>query len=252
MRKNLQQDQRGVGHLLLIILAVVVVAGVGVAGWKTATKNKTTTKGSSNVSNSQKAATTSGSSADSNCLAAYHDATLCKFAENSTSFDKTAYTATITSVQSGASETLTLASDGKGNTKLTGSENGQEFSAVTLDGAEYIQTNGAGDWIEYPTGSTTPVSNPTSNMNIGVGSSGIAYKSLGTVACGNLTCYKYQVTDSATPSVTQYALFDTSSYKLRVWQYSDGSGNSATMDITYDAVNITKPSPVESLSSLSE
>jgi outer membrane lipoprotein-sorting protein len=85
-------------------------------------------------------------------------------------------------------------------------------------------------------------------MNIGVGSAGVSFKYIGTEACGSLTCYKYQVTDSTTPSATQYVWFDNSSYKLRQWQYSDGSGNTTDMTVTYATVNITKPSPVEDLS----
>lgn len=78
--------------------------------------------------------------------------------------------------------------------------------------------------------------------------SGITYKALGTVACGSLTCYKYQVTDSTTPTATQYAWFDNKNYELRQWQYTD-SGDTDDITISYGAVNITKPSPVQSVSS---
>jgi outer membrane lipoprotein-sorting protein len=181
-------------------------------------------------------------------LAIYHDSRICNFAAFSTSFNKTAYTAALTIAQNGATNTATLKSDGKGNTELTTSSNGETLNAITLDNIEYIQNNGSGPWIEYNTGTTAPTTNPTSSMNIGVGNSGITFKYIDTESCGSLTCYKYKVTDASTPSATQYVWFDNSSYKLRQWQYTDGSGNTTNMTVTYNAVNITKPSPVESLS----
>ncbi len=246
MYKRLQRDERGVGHLLIIVVAVVVIAGVGLVGWKVASKHKASSTGNNSTSSSS--TTAASATADSSCLSTYHDANLCKFAANSSSLDKTAYTATITATQNGTTSTMTLENDGKGNTELMGSGSGETFNSITLNGVTYLQSNGTGPWIEYPTGSSAPTTDPTSNMNIAVGSSGITYKSLGTVSCGSLTCYKYEVTDSSTPTATQYAWFDTGSYKLRQWQYTDGSSNTTNMTISYGSVNITTPSPVESLS----
>jgi cytoskeletal protein RodZ len=246
--KQHKQDERGITHLLVIVIVVIVVAAIAAVGWKVANKAKPTTPTSSTSASSSTASTTASSTSDSSCLAAYHDSNLCKFAANSNTFDKTAYTAKITDVQSGTTSTMTLESDGKGNTDLTGTSGGSTINSITLNGTTYIQNNGSGPWIEYPSGASSPASNPTSNMNIGVGSAGITFKAVGTQACGSLTCYKYQIIDSAMPSATQYALFDNSSYKLREWQYSDSNGDSTTMTVSYQAVNITAPSPVESLS----
>jgi hypothetical protein len=247
MYKELKKDERGIAHLLYIVVAIVVVVVVAGVGWKVSdSKTKTSPSGSSTSSSSS-----SKTASDASCLATYNDATLCKFAANSNAFNKTAYTAKLTATQSGVTSTMTLENDGKGNTDLTGSGGGSVIDAITLNGNSYIQNDGSGPWIEYPSGTSTPSTNPTSNMDIGVGSIGITFKNLGTQACGSLTCYKYQVFDSATPSVTQYALFDSSSYRLREWQYTDGA-NSTTMTVSYGAVNITAPSPVESLSQATE
>ena len=143
---------------------------------------------------------------------------------------------------------MTLSSDGKGNTSLVATSNGQTLSSISLNGSTYIQTGAGATWIEYPVGSAgnpSESSNPASSMNIGVGSNGITYKAEGTASCGSLTCYKYEVLDSAQPGATQYAWFDTSSYKLREWQESDSTEGTVTMLVTYQAVNITAPSPVE-------
>ena len=242
MSKKTQHDERGVAQILLVVFAVVVIAAVAFAGWKVADNKKSPASSSSSNNSSSK----SNPTVSSGCVATYHDNTLCKFEASSTSFDKTAYTATLKVDQQGTNSTMTLASDGKGNTKLSTTSGGQTLNSITLDGNTYIQTGGSGPWIEYPSGASAPTSNPTSNMNITVGSAGISFKALGTASCGNLTCYKYQVTDTASPSTTQYVWFDNSNYNLREWQDTDGSGNTTDMTISYQPVNITKPSPVQS------
>ena len=96
MTKKIGWDERGIAHVLLMFLGVVVIAGVAFAGYKVANKktdNSTNTSTSSNSSSSS--STGSSTSVEATCLAAYHDANLCHFASNSSSFDKTAYTATL-------------------------------------------------------------------------------------------------------------------------------------------------------------
>ena len=243
MYKKLQDDERGVGHLLMIIVAVLVLAAIGVVGWKVAS-NKSSNP-SSNLSSADKAVS---KAKQSSCMTAYHDSKLCSFAAFSTSFNKTAYTATLKATQQGdTGSTFTIKSDGKGNTELVSTGSGQQIDAITLNGTSYIQSNGTGSWIAYPSGTSTPTLDPTTGMDIGVGSSGLAYKYLGKEACGSLTCYKYQVASSLTPGTTQYVWFDNNSYKLREWSYTDESGNLTDMVVNYSSVNITMPSPVESL-----
>jgi predicted negative regulator of RcsB-dependent stress response len=107
MYRKLQKDERGLTHLLYVVLIIVIVAVVGLVGWRVASNNKAKPATSSSAaSSSSTTATTSASG--SSCLATYHDATLCKFAANSNSFDKTAYTATLAITQSGTSSTMTL------------------------------------------------------------------------------------------------------------------------------------------------
>ena len=248
MFKKIQQDNKGIGHLLYIILVLVVVAIIGVAGWYVFGKNKTPTNSNSSNTGSSSSSSTTSNGASSSCLSTYHDANLCHFSEFSNDFAKTAYTAKITETASSTTSTMTLKSDGKGNTDLTGSSGGSTINSIMLDGTTYIQNNGSGPWIEYPSGTSAPSTSPTSNMNIGVGSSGVSFKYINTQACGSLTCFKYQVTDAASPGATQYVLFDNSNYELREWQYTDSSGTT-DMTVSYGTVNITKPSPVESFSS---
>jgi hypothetical protein len=244
MLKKINQDNSGFGHILYVGLVVLVLVIIGLVGWKIIGKNKTpsNSNGNSNTSTSS-----SSNGVSSSCLSTYHDNNLCHFSDSSNNFSKTSYTATITEVQNGATSTMTLENDGKGNTKLTGTSNGSTINSISLNGKTYIQNNGSGPWIEYSTGSNASTTDPTSNMNIGVGSSGITFKYLGTQSCSGLTCFKYSVADSVSPGATQYVLFDNSSYKLREWQYTDSSGSSTTMTVSYGTVNITTPSPVQAL-----
>lgn len=234
-------NERGIAMVLELVLVVLVLAVAGYTVYAIHQHNASKTTAKSSTSTTAASAT-----ADSSCLSTYHDANLCHFAANSTTLAKEAYTATITVVQSGQTSTMTLKSDGKGDTALSGTSNGSSINTIELAGATYLQSGS--EWIEYPSGTSAPTTNPTSSMNIGVGASGISYKALGTVACGSLTCFKYQVTDSSTPGTTQYAWFDNKSYLLRQWQESDGSGNSTDMTLSYQAVTISAPSPVVNFS----
>ncbi len=242
-RLNKQQD--GIGHILMIVLILVVLGAIGFAGYTVANshKPKATTSTTITSSKSEQAAATTG------CQAIYHDANLCKAATHA-SLDHVSYTATLTSndPQNGAS-TMTLKSDGKGNTELNGTSNGAEFNSIELGGASYVQT--AGVWYEYPAASNSSsksdtTSDPASNMNLVLGA-GITYKPLGTEACGSLTCFKYGITDKATPGVTQLAWFDNKQYLLREWKYTDAQNATTDMVISYQSVSIAKPSPVQQI-----
>jgi outer membrane lipoprotein-sorting protein len=84
-------------------------------------------------------------------------------------------------------------------------------------------------------------------MNIGVGSAGITYKEIDTEACGSLTCFKYQISDSASPGTTQFAWFDNQSYLLRQWKYTDNAGNSTDMTISYEPISISAPAQYQTI-----
>jgi len=238
-------DQRGVA---LVVEVVLVAAVLAVAGF--AVYHVHAAKSSKTASNSTKTATASTSSTasagvDASCLASYHDTNLCHFASNSTNLSKQAYTANITETENGQTSTISLKNDGKGNTELSGTSGGVALDSIELAGATYLK-NGS-TWIKYPSGSSaTTTSDPTSNMNIGVDAAGISYKKVDTEACGSLTCFKYQISETASPNVTQFAWFDNSSYLLREWKYSDGT-SSSDMVISYQPVTIQTPSPVQTL-----
>lgn len=232
-----QFDERGVALILEVVLIAIVLAAVGFAGYRVYSSKKAKTSTTSGSTNATKAA------AETSCLSAYHDNDLCKFASDSTSLEKQAYQATVNETQAGQSSTITLKNDGNGNTELSGTGNGATFNSIELSGVTYVETSGT--WYKYPSGQSAPTTDPTSTMDIGVGSAGITYKKLGTEACGSLTCFKYQVSGTVTGGGTQYVWFDNKDYKLREWSATDASGNTTDMKVTYQAINITAPSPVQ-------
>jgi outer membrane lipoprotein-sorting protein len=96
------------------------------------------------------------------------------------------------------------------------------------------------------------VPNPVGNFELKFNNStgnGITAIKDGTAACGKLTCYKYQIVNSAKPAVTQYVWFDNKNYLLREYTYSNSStGTSADMTFVYGAVTVAAPSPVQTVS----
>ncbi len=239
--KKIANSERGIAHLLLLLVIIVVVGVVGVVGWTVSKKSKAT------PSTGDTANATTKSNVNATCIASYHDANLCHFAANSTSLDKISYTANLTLTDpQGSASTMTLKSDGKGNNSLDGTGNGQTISSVQFDGVTYVKAGDTG-WIKYPAGTpaTSAPANPTSDMNIGVGTAGITFKFLDKEPCGKLNCFKYEVSDSALTTSTQYVWFDDSSYQLREWKSTNSTTGTTDMTLAYQAVIITAPSPVQ-------
>lgn len=247
---KLKNHEKGVGSVFIIAI-VVVLAVAGVVTWQLTKKSSPKTPSSTNSTNT---ANTSGS-VSSSCLKAYNDNALCAFAEHA-NISNQEYVATGTATNStGSKSTYTVKNDGKGNTEVTYSSNGQQLSSINLDGATYIQTGTSSSWLEYSgtsLGAATAAPNPTSGFKLDFTTStpaGVSVTKEGTTSCGSLTCYKYKVIDSSTPTATEYVYFDTSSYLLRQWTSNDtSSGISVDLTFSYPSVTITKPSPVQQIS----
>lgn len=256
MGHNHQSDQRGIAQVLLVVIIVVVVAAIGYVGWKvTSNKNKGSTSNSSAPAAGNKQV---ASAAETTCLASYHDKDLCKFvaAEAAAPFEKTPLKLTMSGTSGGSSGTWTMEQDGQGNDSLMMSGGGQTLNTITLGGQTYMQTTAGGPWVTYgaagnSSSSSTSQSSPDSSLTDFVKSmSTTKYTKLGKEACGGLTCFKYQVTDSTMPNSTQYVWFDTSRHLMRQYYEADSStGDKMTMVISYQKVTISKPSPVQDMSS---
>lgn len=242
---RLSTNQKGIAQLYVIIAVVVVLIGGGIVAWQATKKSTPNTP----TSAAAKASNVSDSAA---CLKAYNDSALCAFA-NHTNITSQQYVAIGTATSAtGTSSTFTVSNDGKGDSEVTYGSNGQEISSITLAGTTYVQEGTGTTWLAYSSTSqagVTVVPNPTSGFNLNFNSStpaGVTVTKEGTSACGSLTCYGYKVVDAATPTTTAYVYFDTHDYLLRHWTSSDTStGEAVNLTFSYHSVNITKPSPVQ-------
>jgi hypothetical protein len=242
-------NERGVGHVLMVILVVVVIAIIAGVGYEVMHKKNSIPTTSATTAQTKAQAT----AAQSSCLSTYHDSDLCKFvaAEAASPFEKTSSILTLNGTSSGQTTSGTISQDGKGNNSLSLTSNGTTINTVALDGHNYAQASAGGPWIDYGTTASSTTTTPDTSLTSFLGTlSTTTYKKLANEACGNLTCFKYQIVDKTNPSATQYVWFDNQQYLLRKYFESGLSGSdSLTMTIAYQSVNIAKPSPVQSLTS---
>ena len=235
------KNQRGLAHIALAAIIVVIATAIGVAAWRISASNKTSTGGNKPVTNK---------AVQSACLKEINDANLCKFAANFTL--NTPYKAVATVTGSSSDGTMTILTDGKGNTSLSSNAGGQQLDSITLDNSTYIKDASSGTWMKYTSSASTDSSNPANNLKISTSDltngGTISYKALGKEACGSLTCFKYQQIDKSNTTATQYVWFDDQNYQLQRFSYSDPTTGTTDMTFTYQAVNITAPSPVTNAS----
>lgn len=246
MTKQFGTDERGIAHVLMFVLVIVVVAAVGFVGWEVM-NHKQPAKTKTPLDAQTTGTKPSSSDAYAVCQTHYHDSSLCHFvsAETVQPLDKTAYKATLTSTQNGSNSSLVYEQDGKGDNALTTGDGaaGSALNSETVNGVLYVQ-NGS-EWIKYPTSADQPpTQDPASDLSFMSALASTKFTKVGSEACGNLTCLKYSFTDSSAPGTTNYVWFDTHDYLLREWNSTDKSGNTADMKLSYQAITIKVPSPV--------
>jgi len=242
MRK-IQKDQSGVAHLLMVVLLVVVIAVIGFAGYEVTKKNKTTTK-SNTVSN------TTVASQQSACQQQLNDETLCKFDTNMSKLNTTSYSFVMTASDGTNTSVTTMKSDGKGNLEGSIKTQGFNYDIITVPKYTFVK-NDDGSWTRYPADSSEapPADDPLKDFKLSENNDyteggKLSYKKMGQEACGNLTCYKYEVTDKTDPSapMVDTVWFDTKNYQLRRMSYKDPL-TAATVDMTITFENVTVTAP---------
>lgn len=234
-------NQRGIALPLVIIVVIVVLAGAAGAFWFITSKDKNADKVTQlnpNVSASEAQASLDA------CLKAGGDNDLCTFAASYNGLDG-AYSAEAQH----ESGNMKISYDGKGNSMVE-SPTG---SIINLNGASYVKSGKI--WIKYPAApnnESLPVDIDSVNDTLDIdentpeGSLKDTFKKLGNEACGNLDCFKYQLTTTAdTGSTDSFIWFDTKEYKLRKMEYTDAEGKVFSMTFNYGDVTITEPSPVQ-------
>lgn len=245
---RLSKQEGGIGQVFIISLIVVIAAVTGVIIWRI-TKSDNDSKKNTNIS-----VPANYSSETNQCMRLLNNSLFCSFAKN-TDISKQQYIATGTVTSSSGSSSYTIQNDGQGNTQVTYIANGNQVSAISLDGSTFIQTGASATWLEYSGNNlgSAAVTNPVSNFNLNFSSyipAGVTVDSQGTAACGSLTCNKYKVNVASNPTATQYVYFDTSDYLLRQWTCSNLTSNtSVNLNFSYEPVTITRPTPVQQISS---
>lgn len=238
MKQFISKDQRGVGHLGLI-LAVVVVLAIGGVGYFVYNKNK---NGGTN------AADAALQDALKNAKCDYDDKDLCKFF---TSYKAQKYfTVNSVSESDGQKTTMSLKSEGtdKSYLKLGGDT---PYEVITIGQTTYTKAADGTWWKQTTKNDTaTDLKNEASVDLEEPGSTETAkttYKKIGKEACGGLTCFKYQEIDPNDTGTTSYLWFDDEDYQLRRTQTTSSDGSKSDSTYSYNKVNISEPSPVKEL-----
>lgn len=236
---KLKLNQRGLGAPLIILL-LVAVAAVGGAGYYVFQKQKSDTKLSQTPEQKQ---------AEDKCNSLLDDEDLCKLAST---YDMNGQmkTTIVSTSPDGQTGTMVMESDGQGNSRFTTTSGGKVVGGfVYFNNTTYTQSPVDGSWTKYA-GGDEQNNNPLSDFDSAFDfeenkpeAERTQYKKIGKEACGEHSCFKYQVIDPATPNTELFIWFDDHEYKLRRMTFKDGE-QSGTMEFSYEAVTITEPSPV--------
>lgn len=237
MKTSLLKDQRGLGHVVVIALTLLVVGVIGFVGYRVTQKDKVNESASISDNSNPILA---------NCMKVYKDNVLCQFAVNNADLDKVAYTAEDTSTDSmGQVTKFTVKNDGKGSISVSSTSGNTTLNSVNIGKTAYVQQNGS-PWVKYTTNAPAPT-NPTGSLKLDFSTSNtpkdkqVKYKKVGSEKCGNDTCIKYQVTDPLTPGTTFIWVNDDTYQLMRLTnKTSDGSND---FNLTYGPVTIIAPSP---------
>ena len=236
--KHFSTDQRGIGHVLAILVLVVIVGLAGV-GWLVIQKNKN--KATTNT------AAPALAEAVKNAKCGYDDKDLCKFFTSWKA--QKYYTLTSINESDGQKSTTVMKADGKKySMKVTG---GTPYETITIDDALYTKAADGTWWkqiipkadADKYTDAGTKLEEPTAAQAT---ADTTAYKKLGKEKCGSFTCFKYQVIDPTDTGLTSYMWFDDDQYQLRRMQNTSAS---VTYDATYSygKVSVSAPSPSKNL-----
>lgn len=246
---SLRKDIRGALSPILIVVVVIVIAGIGFAGYK--------------VMNNKKSNDTASNTAlpaevkeqiDEECMKQYNDKDLCKFMSN---WEASAeYKATFASVGADGTKSLTKIEASGDNTSSVMLEGDKETGAfITLNKTSYMKDYEKGVWYKLPAAQAPAASetNPVSELKIDEqentteeAKNTTTYKKIGKEACGNKSCFKYQVIDTAdTETIESFVWFGDDDYKLARWTTKSKDGSSSDSTFSYEKVTISEPSPVE-------
>lgn len=223
--------------IILIIAIVIVLAGGVFAYGKFVKKANSITE----ILNPTKY--------NPNCK--YNDPDLCKFINNWKDVKNLAMN-TVTTDKGGKKSTWILKMSGDTTSQMISSSEGKEdYNVITIGDTSYTKDYTDNKWFKYTYKKDQSSELVTEESKIQFDDKAdnvedkTTYKKIGTEACGDLTCFKYQVVDPAMVDLTEYIYFDNKEYTLRKTrdEGKDGSVSESTLD--YSKVTISEPSPIK-------
>jgi uncharacterized protein (UPF0333 family) len=233
-------NQKGIASVLVIVIAAVVVVAGG-AGYYVYTKQKD--------KNSSSTSSEIAEVVEAVCKTVDEDT--CKFM--SSWKENGYYTIAATTTEGGETTTMTMQIQDDNFHIITGDD--AQYEAIKIGDTTYIKDFSDNAWWKQTISSDTEDSASTSYESTDLAfdepsedipeAQRTVYKKIGKEACGDLTCFKYQVIDPTDTTTTNYIWFDDKDYQLRRMQTTsaDGSVYDATFD--YTAFTITEPSPTK-------
>lgn len=242
---GIRNDQRGIAHIG-IILVVLILAVAGGAYYFVSKANK-----EKNDSPPQSAASKEVQDA---CNKAYDDKDFCRFV-SSWKFGGE-MKMTWTTPEDGS--VSIIETDGSGNTRMTTTQDGSEsYAAITIGKTTYIKNPDQNNWMKYETPDTDSADDVVGDFESELDFDSEITKDTTKItkqakeACGNLTCFKYVITDTNAPGEETTVWFDDKDYLLRRMATKNSDGES-TMTVEYEVADITAPSPVVDMPSFNE
>lgn len=235
--KRVGHNQSGIAHVVIVLLVVAVLGGIGAAGYIVMTKNK--------KASPEAALNTAVAKAAKEECKKLDDKDLCKFFSSWELSKKYR----MSSTDPGGSKSVFELDGDKSRITMTGGE--YSMDVITIDKTTYTK---AGD-VWYKQTIKTPDQDVAKDYkqdfaepeeSTETTEDKTTYKSLGKEACGNLTCFKYEVVDPAHADEKQFIWFDTKDYQLRKSRSETKDGVSE-QTYEYTNVKISVPSPVKEL-----
>jgi hypothetical protein len=240
--KTVLHDQRGIAHIIEIVVIAVILLGVGgVIVWRVLESQKA----QPNASTGQPAASVACNLADKD---------LCKFLTSWKSAGNFKVTTTQTANGQSTSSTMEISNEGK-NFHMTMTVNGKPHETIIIGDVTYTKDHTDGKWWKQTAAKseTTPATNPKSfefsepaDSSKPDAAKEPTYTRIGQEVCGSLQCFKYQVNNPDTRDQKQYIWFDTKDYQLRRMRLESPEFTSdQTFTLGSSAVNA--PSPTKDL-----
>lgn len=189
-----------------------------------------------------------GMRAPLNAECKYKDPDLCKFLNNWSAM--TNYSVVSSGKFSGETIESTFEIADKDTTHTLSKQNGKEISnSISIGDTTYTLDYTDHKWWKQvykpeevkPTGTQETKDQFTPKEAEDTSS----FKFIVKEACGNLTCFKYEASDTADSSSKQFMWFDDRDYLIRKMVLTDSEGGSMEAVYTYGNVRISAPSPVK-------